>query len=232
MPPVGCGVGRPAIYQNDITLIGDLSKVRRSRWSASGMEQAQRNNPPGSRSKRAGINEDTGVIVPVGGGQDQAAVAGAPVPLPHNAVPATCPTTRLISEHRGQSRAVDQGAEQQPCRSGPGLIRPPKQLFMLPRRCRSSVAVLPAVLVGLPSNASFFAPKPGTMPGHLASPDTSAAPKLAVARGWRRRRDPQVRARICKRICKRDAAGQVETGRCSRPDKMRGPACVEVRVPE
>jgi hypothetical protein len=38
------------------------------------MEQAQRNNPPGSRSKRAGINEDTGVIMPVGGGQEVATI--------------------------------------------------------------------------------------------------------------------------------------------------------------
>jgi hypothetical protein len=74
MPPVGGGAGRPVTYQDDITLICDLSRVRRSRWSASGMGQAQRNNPPGSKSKRAGINEDTGVIVPVGDGQEVATI--------------------------------------------------------------------------------------------------------------------------------------------------------------
>jgi hypothetical protein len=45
------------------------------------MEQAQRKNPSGSRSNRAGIKEDASVIVP-GGGQDQAADAGAPMPQP------------------------------------------------------------------------------------------------------------------------------------------------------
>jgi hypothetical protein len=33
------------------------------------MEQAQRKNPPGSRSSRLKIKEDTSVIVPVGSGQ-------------------------------------------------------------------------------------------------------------------------------------------------------------------
>jgi hypothetical protein len=42
--------------------------------------QAERKNPSGSRSNRAGIKEDASVIVPVGGGQDQAADAGAPMP--------------------------------------------------------------------------------------------------------------------------------------------------------
>jgi hypothetical protein len=46
------------------------------------VEQTQRKNPSGSRSNRVNIKEDTGVVGPVVGGQDQAAVAGAPMLLP------------------------------------------------------------------------------------------------------------------------------------------------------
>jgi hypothetical protein len=46
------------------------------------IEQTQRKDPSGSRSNRVKIKEDTGVIVPAAGGQDQAAVAGATVLLP------------------------------------------------------------------------------------------------------------------------------------------------------
>jgi hypothetical protein len=46
------------------------------------MEQAQRKNPPDSRSNRLRIKEDNSVIVPVGSGQGQVAVAEAAVLLP------------------------------------------------------------------------------------------------------------------------------------------------------
>ena len=54
----------------------------------------------------------------------------SPPERPHSpdTVPATCPMTRLISGHRGQSRAVDQGAEQQTCWSGPERWRPESKI--------------------------------------------------------------------------------------------------------
>jgi hypothetical protein len=63
MSPVAFGVRpTPVTYQSDITLIGDLSR-------AAGRTGPQ--EPPARDQTQAGIKEDTGVIVPVGGGQDQ-----------------------------------------------------------------------------------------------------------------------------------------------------------------
>src|ERR1043165_8192435 len=68
---VSCGLGRPAApvtYQNEFTLL--LRRVKGATVALvrlGGMEQAQCRNPPGSRSNRLKIKQDTGDIVPVGG---------------------------------------------------------------------------------------------------------------------------------------------------------------------
>ena len=85
-----------------------------------GMEQAQRKNPPGSRSNRAGIKEGTSVIVPVGGGQGQAAVAGATVLLP--CLRAVASLGLVVRRWRAGSGAVGGGrapaGPHRPCAAG------------------------------------------------------------------------------------------------------------------
>jgi hypothetical protein len=67
----GAVVSRPASLRR--------RRPHRSAWAD---RQTQRKNPSGLRSNRVNTKEDTGVIVPVGSGQGQAAVTAAPVLLP------------------------------------------------------------------------------------------------------------------------------------------------------
>jgi hypothetical protein len=72
----------PAIYQSDIILIDGRSRAAAARSRPGGVEQTHRKDPSGSRSNRVNTKQDTGVLVPAGGGQGQAAVTGAPMLLP------------------------------------------------------------------------------------------------------------------------------------------------------